>query len=421
MPEDNTFMVLRNCLLAILTVLLLPACEAGEANPDSPVVLTPGLPFQEPPARHIGPTWPRSTPEAEGLDPQAVERLRTYLFSRQGDDENRLGIRTNAFVLIRNGKIVMEEYARGYGPESAMLTWSVSKSVTNALVGRTAYTRGLDINAPAYSCIPELDREPHRSIALRHLMQMSSGLGFNESYEASPVFSSVIAMLYTRGRKDMAAFTASHDLIHPAGSYWNYSSGDTNLMMRCLKEFYSEEEYANMPWTELFDPLQIQGAVWERDGAGTFVGSSYLYIRPTDLARIGYLFMHDGVWNGKRLLPEGWVRYSLTVIPAYHNRRSVSVSERADNPAAYWYRNVGNKALGIEKPWPEAPDDTFAALGHWGKGLWVIPSLDMIVVRLGDDRRYACRWPDQEGCEPDVETAYSKRHLLKLVTETVKQ
>jgi CubicO group peptidase (beta-lactamase class C family) len=330
-------------------------------------------------------------------------------------------MRTNAFVMIRHGKIVMEEYARGYTAESAMLTWSVSKGVTNALVGRAVMTKGLDINAPASSCIPELERKSHQSILLRHFHQMSSGLGFDESYVASPVFSSVFALLFSRGRSVLAAFTASFDLILPAGSYWNYSSGDSNLMMRCLKAFYSEKEYAAMPWTELFDPLQIRGAVWERDGAGTFVGSSYLYMRPVDLARIGYLYMHDGVWNGRRLLPEGWVKYSLSVIPAYYNRKTVSVSERADNPAAYWYRNVGNPGLGIEKPWPGAPDDAFAALGHWGKGMWVIPSLDMVVVRLGDDRRYACRWADQDNCEPDAEKAYSKHHLMKLVTETVKK
>lgn len=415
-------MFLRTGLLCLLAFFPLLACANNDPQAtDKPVVLSPGLPFQEPPARFPGIEWPRSTPEAEGLDPVAVERLRTYLLSRQGDDENRQGMRTNAFVMIRHGKIVMEEYARGYTAESAMLTWSVSKSVTNALVGRAVMTKGLDINAPASSCIPELERKSHQSILLRHIHQMSSGLGFDESYEASPVFSSVIAMLYTRGRSDMAAFTASFDLIHPAGSYWNYSSGDTNLMMRCLKAFYTEEEYASMPWTELFDPLQIRGAVWERDAVGTFVGSSYLYMRPVDLARIGYLYMHDGVWNGRRLLPEGWVQYSLSVVPAYYNRKTISVSERSDNPTAYWYRNVGNPGLGIEKPWPDAPDDAFAALGHWGKGMWVIPSLDMVVVRLGDDRRYACRWAEEKNCEPDVEKAYSKHHLMKLVTETVKQ
>jgi len=410
-------------LFAVMMISMFALLQCGGEPSDfedPDIKLTAGLPFKEPPAHIVGATWPRSTPEQEGLDSAAVERLRAYLLSRQGDDENRQGVRTNAFVLIRNGKIVMEEYARGYTSETAMLTWSVSKSITNALVGRAVMNRGLNINDSASVCVPALDRESHRSVLVRHLLQMSSSLAFDESYEASPVFSSVIAMLYTRGRADMSKFTASLDLAHKAGTHWNYSSGDSNIVMECLKKYYGND-YNNMPWTELFDPLQIQNAVWERDGAGTFVGSSYLYLRATDLARIGYLYMHDGVWNGKRLLPEGWVNYSLTVVPAYYNRKTISVSERADNPTAYWYRNVGNSKMNIEKPWPGAPDDAFAALGHWGKGLWVIPSLDMVVVRLGDDRRYGCRWPDEKNCEADQDKAYSKHHLLKLVTETVKK
>lgn len=420
------FFSLRFSLAAVLIIGFTSQCSkpASPNNPeiDKDIVFQPGTPFQKPVAHFPGVNWPKSTPEAEGLDPEAVKKLDEYLSLRSGDDTNRLGIRTNAFLLIRNGKIVFEKYERGYTPDSAMLTWSVSKSITNILAGIAVKQGRIDINQPAYKCEGDLDTDDaHRSIRLRHLLQMSSSLGYDESYEASPVYSSVIAMLYTRGHNDMAKFTANHPLVAAAGMHWNYSSGDSNIVSACLKHGISTEEYNNLPWVELFNPLQIKNAVWEQDQAGTFVGSSYLYLRPQDLAKIGYLFMQDGVWNGKRLLPEGWVRYSLSVVPAYYNREKISVSEREDNPGAYWYANIGNPDKGLEKPWPEAPDDTFAGLGHWGKGLWVIPSLDMVIVRLGDDRRYGCRWNDQPGCETDVEKGFSKRHLLTLVMETVKK
>jgi CubicO group peptidase (beta-lactamase class C family) len=275
------------------------------------------------------------------------------------------------------------------------------------------------VNDPVARYYPPADRDGVREIRFVDVLRMSSGLDWNETYETSPVFSSVMAMLYTRGRGDMAAFAASHDLVHPPGTHWSYSSGDTMLMMGALRGAVGEQEWPEYPWTALFDEIGVRSAVWECDGVGTFVGSSYLYASARDLAKWAFLYLNDGVWDGKRLLPEGWVAFTLTMAPAYYDTELTS-GTIGDNPGAQVYLNHGDPKREVPKPWPMAPDDTFAAQGHWGKALFVFPSLDMIAVRLGDDRQYTCDRPDAaDDCEPDVDKAYSKNHFLGLLMATV--
>ncbi|HGG57625.1 MAG TPA: class C beta-lactamase-related serine hydrolase, partial [Nannocystis exedens] len=226
---------------------------------------------------------------------------------------------------------------------------------------------------------------------------------------------SVMAMLYTRGRADMGGFVASRGLAHEPGTHWNYSSGDTVLLMRVLREALGDERNADYPWVALFDRIGMKSAVLERDAAGTFVGSSYLYASARDLAKWGFLLLNDGVWGGQRLLPEGWVRYTLTMAPAYYTTE-LTPDTVDDNPGAQVYLNLGDPGRDVPPPWPAAPADTFAAQGHWGKSIVVFPSLDMIAVRMGDDRVYACdSSSDAKNCEPDPNKAYSKAHYIELL------
>ena len=127
---------------------------------------------------------------------------------------------------------------------------------------------------------------------------MRSGIDFNEAYEFAPLFSSVLAMLYTRGRADMAAFAAAQPMAAEAGTVWRYKSGDSLILAAALRDLVGADRYPDYPWTALFDRIGVTSAVWERDAAGTFVGSSYLYLTPRDLARIGLLYLRDGCWAG---------------------------------------------------------------------------------------------------------------------------
>ena len=362
--------------------------------------------------------WPTATPESAGIDPAALRRLEDYLFARHGDEHDRKGQRTNAFVLVKGGRLVFERYARGYTAETPALTWSVSKSVAGSLVGRAIQEGKLGLDDPVARHYAPFDRAGLREVRVTDLLRMSSGIDWNEAYEASPVFSSVMAMLYTHGFEDMPAFVASHDLAYAPGTQWSYSSGDTNALMAALRGAVGEAAYADYPWAALFEPLGMTSARWERDGAGNYVGSSYLYASARDLAKWAFLYLNDGVWEGRRLLPEGWVAYALTMAPAYFTTE-VPPALWDDNPGAQVYLNLGDPARGIPQPWPMAPRDTFAAQGHWGKSIFVFPSLDMIAVRLGDDREYGCTQAKKEGCVADRERAFTKTYYLELLTGLV--
>jgi len=363
--------------------------------------------------------WPTATPAEVGLDPDALATLENYLFARNGDDVDRLGQRTNAFVLIKDGKLVRERYARGYTADTPMLTWSVSKSIANTIIGRAVAQGHLDLNDAIGDHYPPALEAGVGSVRVTDLLRMSSGIDWSETYETSPIFSSVMAMLYTRGRSDMAAFVASHGLAVAPGTRWSYSSGDTTLLMGVLRAALGDERNADYPWVALFDPLGMSSAVLERDAVGTFVGSSYLYASGRDLAKWALFILRDGVWEGERLLPEGWVNYTLTMAPSYLETE-LTPELRGTNPGAQFYLNVGDPSRDVSPPWPAAPSDTFAAQGHWGKSIFVFPSLDMIAVRMGDDRRYACDIAGHDDrCEPDPMKAYSKKHYVELLMATV--
>ncbi|WP_199350928.1 serine hydrolase domain-containing protein [Haliangium ochraceum] len=399
---------------------LLGACSSDEFGTpdDTPVVLEAGAPF-ELPARSYWPSeaWRSAGEDAGRVDEAALAKLDAYAFRRTGDEQDRRGQRTNALLIVKDGVIVYERYARGYDRDSRLLTWSVSKSLANTLIGVAVAEGKLDLNAPAAQYYEPLARDGLAAIRITDLLRMSSGIDWHESYEGAPFFSSVIAMLYGRGRRDMPAFVASHDMAHAPGSRWLYSSGDTNLLMAALKSTMSESEYALYPWRALFERIGMRSVVWERDGRGTFVGSSYLYATARDLARWALLMMHDGVWNGERLLPEGWLRYSLTPAPGFvRNARGVSESV----PGAQLYTN---RALGereVPAPWPSLPADAFGASGHWGKLVTVVPSLDLIAVRMGDDREYGCAPVlREEGCVDNPEDAFTLHHFHELLMDVV--
>jgi CubicO group peptidase (beta-lactamase class C family) len=158
-------------------------------------------------------------------------------------------------------------------------------------------------------------------------------------------------------------------MAHPPGSAFAYASGDSVLLMAALRDVVGEERYADWPWTALFDVIGMD-ATLERDAADTFVGSSYLYASPRDLAKLGFLYLEGGRWQDRQLLPPGWAQQAGEPGPAPFYGR-------------HWWTNRGDADL---RPWPDAPADTIAASGHWGQKMFVIPSRDLVIVRTGDDR-----------------------------------
>ncbi|MCR5017614.1 MAG: beta-lactamase family protein [Bacteroidales bacterium] len=235
----------------------------------------------------------------------------------------------------------------------------MAKSFTNALVGIMAYDGLVDIWEPMD--IPEWQVDGRKDITLKDLMQMQSGLEWNEDYGNR---SDVNLMLHRE--KDMGLFAQSKPLAHEPGSFWYYSSGSTNIVMRYLRgKFASDAEFLGYIRERLFAPLSITGAYWEPDMSGTPVASSYLYVTARNYARFAQMYLDDGCVNGERILPQGWVDFTRMPASASENRYG----------AFFWL----NKCHVL----PDVPEDMYSCNGHDGQQIYIIPSKDLVVVILG--------------------------------------
>lgn len=318
-----------------------------------------------------GVPWPTAKwPEAAVENPEIKALLhRAFDLLSPGDFGE-----TRALIVIHRGKIAVERYAPGFGPDRRFHSQSVAKSITHALVGILVRDGKMSLDGPAPVQEWQSDGDPRQAITLRHLLTMSSGLAFTESY-FNPWTSDVTPMLFGAARGDIAAHGAASPLEHEPGTHWSYSSGTTNLVSGLIRRIVgdSREGYMAFMQSELFGPLGITSAVPEFDARGTFVGSSFLHATARDYARFGLLYLRDGHWDGQRILPKGWVDFART--PLAHEGRGIY--------GAQFWLNAG-KAENGELPWIEtAPADTFMAQGHRGQVIAIVPSKDVVVVRLG--------------------------------------
>jgi CubicO group peptidase (beta-lactamase class C family) len=315
--------------------------------------------------------WPEGDGPAvsapDGVDASLLRDAVNRAFDEPDPD---VPLRTRAVIVVRGGRIIAERYADGYSAESRFAGWSMTKSVTNALVGILAGHDRLDLEADALHPEWLAADDPRRTIRLSHLMQMSSGLDFDESY--TPRGGATRMLFNTR---DAAAHAATAPLAHTPGTVWYYSSGTTNIVSDVVRRSFEGDDaaYHSFPRQHLFDAIGMHSAVLEPDAAGTFVGSSFMYATARDWARFGLLFLRDGIWNGERLLPAGWTHYSTTPAPAAPLGRY----------GAHWWLNAGEAADRMQRPWPDLPTDIAWASGYQGQFVALVPSHDLVVVRLG--------------------------------------
>lgn len=337
--------------------------------------------------RAVGPSpgWPERPPESSARRAEAVAALEEYAFTLQEPDADRKGIRTEAVIIIQGGTIVYERYARNYNAQRKHLAWSITKSAANAITGLATLHAGVSLDDSICKHLSGVPGE-NCSITVRHLLQFSSGLDWQEIYEdKSNQASSVLAMLYGEGRRDMPAFVAGHRRRNEPGTSYQYSTGESTLLAAVVDAAFRKAGHGrDWPWQFLFDPLGITTATWERDASGHLIGGSYLYLGARDLARFALLFLDDGCWKGQRILPEGWVKLSTTVSDPIRN---ITVErDPGDVQGMQWWLNRPFADDGGRRPWPDVPEDAFAARGHWGQSATIIPSRDMIIVRFADDR-----------------------------------
>jgi CubicO group peptidase (beta-lactamase class C family) len=303
----------------------------------------------------------------ESVDAVALNAAIDATFAEPNADAPR---RTRALIVVHDGRIVAERYAERFGADVPMIGWSMTKTALNALIGLRVKDGKLAAGQDSLLREWRSKADQRAKITLDALLTMTSGLAFDESYGDTD--SDVVQMLFGSG--DMARYAAAKPLLSPPGSEWHYSSGTSLILSRVLRNsFASEDDYLAFPRRRLFDPLGMRSAVLESDTSGTFVASSFLYASPRDWARLGLLYLRDGVWNGERLLPEGWVQYSLTSAPSSDGRYG----------AQLWLKLPQSDALGE----PPMPEDAFYMLGHDEQIVAIVPSRDLVIVRLGLTRK----------------------------------
>jgi CubicO group peptidase (beta-lactamase class C family) len=264
-----------------------------------------------------------------------------------------------AFMVVHKGIPVVEAYKPQFNRKTRFLSWSMAKSFINAMVGILVKQGKLDVMQP--TGIDEWKGDERNKITLNNLMQMQSGLKWNEDYGN---LSDVTLMLHCES--DMAHFAMDRPVAYPAGTHWYYSSGATNIVS-CLirRQFSNDSSYYVFANNQLFNKIGAPDAVFEVDPTGTRIGSSYLYATARDYARFGLLFENDGVFNGERILPEGWVKYSTSVASASDGKYG-----------SFFWLNRG-------KSLPSAPEDMFACDGHDGQHIYILPTQQLVVVVLG--------------------------------------
>ncbi|WP_298093000.1 serine hydrolase, partial [uncultured Sphingomonas sp.] len=275
-------------------------------------------------------------------------------------DETLAGPGMRAMVVARDGRIVAERYAPGFSADTRLIGWSMTKTVTAALVGTVLDRFG---GLEAKGLRPEWT-DARRRITLAQLLGMESGLAFNEDYGGT---SDVNRMLFTA--PDPAAFAAAKPLAAAPGTVFDYSSGSSVILARLFQDrFARPEEALRWPYDMLFGPVGMRSAVLEVDGRGTFGGASFLYADARDWARFGQLLLQDGVWNGRQILPRGYV--------AWMHAPSRASGGRYGRGQVWRRLPQGMDRAGL-------PADTYWMLGHDGQSIAIVPSRRLVVVRMG--------------------------------------
>jgi CubicO group peptidase (beta-lactamase class C family) len=312
--------------------------------------------------------WPTGNITNDSLFPPVNrDRINQALEEAFTENDPQKPVFTHAVVAVYNGQIIGERYASGFDRHSKMTGWSMTKSIINALIGILVKDGKLTPESPAP--VPEWKEDARREITLNHLLQASSGLKWSESYF---IPTSDFHNMFIRS-DDKAAYAASRKLNYAPGTHFEYSSGTTNILSRIIRQTVGDRQYYTFPYEKLFYKIGMNHVTLEPDASGTFVGSSYSYASARDWARFGMLYLNEGAWNGEQILPVGWVKYTTT--PA-------TATDRGQY-GAQWWLNAGRKDNAAIRIYPELPADAYWADGFEEQYVMVIPSKNLVIVRLG--------------------------------------
>lgn len=312
----------------------------------------------EPAATRQDVLWPEGERVDSSQDPELAKIL---------DDPGETGTGMRAVVVVKNGHIVAERYGDGFSPKTPLLGWSMTKTVNAAILGTLVKDGKMTVTDKGLFAPWKADGRA--AISLADMMAMSSGLEFNEDYGD---VADVTRMLYLE--PDMAGFAAAKPLTGEVGKVFSYSSGTAVMLSRLWQDAIGDKDKAlAWPRTALFEPLGMHSAVLETDEQGTFVGSSYLYATAHDWARFGQFLLQGGVWNGNDILPAGFVDWMREPAPA----------SKVYGKGQLWIEGPGDEGSPGAGIASGLPKDTYWMEGHDGQTVAIIPSEQLVVVRLG--------------------------------------
>jgi CubicO group peptidase (beta-lactamase class C family) len=334
------------------------------------------------PPQPAGVAWPTARwaegPLPAGADRPALEAASAALFEPVG----RGGLPdTRALLAVQGGRIVWQRFADGFDADSRFRSWSMAKSVTNALVGILVRDGKLALDAPAP--VPRWQQrasDPRRALTLRHLLSMTSGLDSADGGDAADSF--IARLLFGDFSSDTAAAAEKADLDYEPGTHWAYSTATTQIVSGIVARSVGggRDGVRAFLERELIGPLGLASFVLEFDPAETPLGGGYAWASAPDWARLGLLYLRDGVWDGRRILPEGWVDFTRTVAPAENN---------GTYGAHFWINaEAAEEQFQMLRPGIEA----FQMNGNAGQYVVIVPDRDLVVVRLGE--MHATTWPE---------------------------
>lgn len=275
------------------------------------------------------------------------------------DKEGQKNKRTRAVVVLYKGHLVAEKYAPGFTATSKILGWSMTKSLTATYFGILQKQGKIDIMKPAP--IAEWQNDERKNITINDLLHMNSGLEWEEDYSK---ISDVTEMLFEA--TDMTQSQVKKPAAFKPNTHWNYSSGTTNLLSGILrKQFKSHQEYLDFWYSSLLDKIGMNSALVETDMAGNFVGSSYGWATTRDWAKLGLLYLNQGNWNGEQIFEPSWAKYVATPTNGSNGQYG-----------AHFWLNAGGK-------YPDVPRDLYHFSGYQGQMVFIIPSENLVVVRMG--------------------------------------
>jgi CubicO group peptidase (beta-lactamase class C family) len=276
-------------------------------------------------------------------------------FDKNGENNKK----TRAVLVIYKDKIISEQYGAGCTKNSKILGWSMTKSITATCFGILQKQGKINIMQPAP--ILEWANDDRAKITINDLLHMNSGLEWKEDYSK---LSDATKMLFLS--EDMTKSQIDKPLVGKPNEAWNYSSGTSNLLSGILrKQFKTHQEYLDFWYTNLIDKIGMHSMVVETDMAGNYVGSSYSWATTRDWAKFGLLYLHKGNWNGEQIFDVSWAKYVSTP----------TNGSEGDYGAHFWL-NAGGR-------YPDAPRDLYSANGYQGQKVFIIPSKDLVIVRLG--------------------------------------